>query len=712
MAVVFLLFVALINILLGVVVYVSNPNRDSNRAFLALTVVFSLWTFANYWTTNNGEVELIYPVRATIFLACFISLFVWLAVKTFPDQQLKSIKSINFQIAYVCIVSILTLTPLVFEDAAINDGISTTKVGPLVPMFGLLALGFISGAVVSIIGKYRRSTGSQKQQALVVLFGIGGTFLAILFTNFVLVLFFDVGFFLSYTPAFSLIFSFAFAYGISKHRLYEFRALVAKAVSYLIVLSTVIVVPALMIAILINSYVFSLNFSYRIGITTLLVVVLVSIHGYIKTQLNIITSRFFFRDSYDTQSVLNQLSELLVRTIRLEEIMHQSMSIISASIKPAGLSFVVVDDDSDIIYRQENNGLSLARQDTVSILKSNQGQILIVSQLGVGRLKNKLSEHDIGLVARLVSQDHLVGYVILGHKSSGSIYSSQDIKLLQTIANELGIAIQNARNFEQIQEFNITLQKKIEDATHRLQHSNQKLKALDEAKDEFISMASHQLRTPLTSVKGYVSMVLEGDAGKVNPKQAELLSSAFTSSQRMVYLIADLLNVSRLKTGKFVIESKEVYLPDVIEGEIRQLAETAKNRKLRVNYKKPKKFPTVMLDETKIRQVIMNFADNAIYYTPAGGKIDIILEYDKKSITYKVVDNGIGVPMEERHKLFSKFYRAGNARKARPDGTGLGLFMAKKVVIAQGGAIIFESKVGKGSTFGFTFPLAGIEVKQ
>jgi signal transduction histidine kinase len=225
-------------------------------------------------------------------------------------------------------------------------------------------------------------------------------------------------------------------------------------------------------------------------------------------------------------------------------------------------------------------------------------------------------------------------------------------------------------------------------------------------------MASHQLRTPLTSVKGYVSMVLEGDAGKIEPKQRELLESAFTSSQRMVYLIADLLNVSRLKTGKFVIESKEVDLPEIVAGEVDQLKETAKNRKLKLVYERPKNFPTLMLDETKIRQVIMNFIDNAIYYTPAGGKIEVILEHNKHSVTYRVVDNGIGVPKEEQVKLFTKFFRAGNARKARPDGTGLGLFMAKKVVVAQGGAILFESNPGKGSTFGFTFPLSAVKVPK
>jgi signal transduction histidine kinase len=171
----------------------------------------------------------------------------------------------------------------------------------------------------------------------------------------------------------------------------------------------------------------------------------------------------------------------------------------------------------------------------------------------------------------------------------------------------------------------------------------------------------------------------------------------------MVYLIADLLNVSRLKTGKFIIDAKPVNLAEVIEGEISQLTETAKRKNLKLIYKKPEKFPQLMIDEMKTRQVIMNFADNAIYYTPNGGEIVIELKEDKKSIYFTVKDSGIGVPKKEQQQMFTKFYRATNARKARPDGTGLGLFMAKKVVDAQGGQILFESQEGKGSTFGFCF---------
>jgi signal transduction histidine kinase len=172
----------------------------------------------------------------------------------------------------------------------------------------------------------------------------------------------------------------------------------------------------------------------------------------------------------------------------------------------------------------------------------------------------------------------------------------------------------------------------------------------------------------------------------------------------MVYLIADLLNVSRLKTGKFIIESAPISLADIVQEEVSQLIETAQSRTLTLTYHKPPHFPVLLLDETKTRQVCMNFMDNAIYYTPAGGHIDVQVKDTPKAIEFKVVDDGIGVPKEEQHHLFTKFYRAKNAQRARPDGTGLGLFMAQKVVVAQGGAVIFSSKEGQGSTFGFTFP--------
>ncbi len=292
-------------------------------------------------------------------------------------------------------------------------------------------------------------------------------------------------------------------------------------------------------------------------------------------------------------------------------------------------------------------------------------------------------------IVNLVARNRLVGILVAGLYSDTTL--PQDNSLLDRLGEPVGVALDNRLLFEENKRVLV-----------QLRRTNAKLKALDETKDEFITMASHQLRTPLTSVKGYLSMVLEGDAGKITSNQRKLLEQSFASSQRMVYLISDLLNLSRLNTGKFVIEPSPVNLSEVVEAEFEQLRETAKARDLEFTYTKPASFPSLMLDETKIHQVVMNLMDNAIYYTREG-KVSVELRETPTAVEYMVHDTGIGVPRAVQHKLFTKFYRAGNAQQARPDGTGLGLFMVKKVVAAQGGSIIFESSEGKGSTFGFRF---------
>jgi signal transduction histidine kinase len=298
-------------------------------------------------------------------------------------------------------------------------------------------------------------------------------------------------------------------------------------------------------------------------------------------------------------------------------------------------------------------------------------------------------------VCPLNARDQLLGVMLVGlHEPAREVSTSQKM-LLERLIGAVGIAIDNTLLYRGLQE-----------ATRRLRTANRHLKELDEAKDEFISMASHQLRTPLTSIKGYISMLAEGDAGKLQPQQKEFLDYAYGGSQRMVNLINDLLNVSRMQAGKFMIEKSAVDITAVVKNEVDQLQSHARAKNLQLNFIAPKpKLPLVKLDEGKTRQVIMNFIDNAIYYTQSGS-ITVTLQLDGRDfVKLEVTDTGIGVPMDSQRHLFGKFFRAENAKTMRPDGTGLGLYLAKRVIEDQGGTIIFRSIEGNGSTFGFRLPI-------
>ena len=234
-----------------------------------------------------------------------------------------------------------------------------------------------------------------------------------------------------------------------------------------------------------------------------------------------------------------------------------------------------------------------------------------------------------------------------------------------------------------------------------ISHKNHKEDKDKIIKDDFLSIASHQLRTPLTSIKGYLSMLLEGDAGEVNDLQKRFLMEAFNSSERMVRIIGDFLGVSRVPSGKFELQKEEGDLAKIIDEELIVLQEIAKTRNIKIKFNKKHKKIIFSADFSKLRQVIMNMIDNAIFYSEKDSEIAIEVGEDKKYAYFKVTDSGIGVPATQQGKLFTKFYRGSNAQKKRPDGTGVGLYLSKKIIDEHNGEIIFYSQEGKGSTFGF-----------
>jgi len=500
------------------------------------------------------------------------------------------------------------------------------------------------------------------------------------------------------------------AYSLVRQGLFDVRAVVVRSVAYAASLT--------LLALASGGVVFLVSYLFLggdIGFKQATLFSAVSagvalIYQPLMPRFNRWTNKLFYREAYSPQNFIDELNKLLVSTIQLDEMLQKSGNLIASTLRTDLCSFVLYDHKKQVMTTGTTVRSMGAREKQLLEERSHSGsdRFILVEELehGYNHLKSALEKEGVNLVLPMIDAKHgaeVAGYIMLGEKKSGSAYNAQDVRVLTIVANELVIAIQNALRFEEIGKFNETLQEKIDDATRQLRRTNDKLRKLDETKDDFISMASHQLRTPLTSVKGYVSMVLDGDAGKITPLQRKLLTQSFISSQRMVYLISDLLNVSRLKTGKFIIEPVTTNLSTVIEEEVDQLIETAKSRNLELSFNKPEHFPSLLLDETKIRQVIMNFIDNAVYYTPSGGHIVVNLIEKPKTIEFSVTDDGIGVSRHEQHHLFSKFFRANNAKRARPDGTGLGLFMAKKVIVAQGGAIMFKSQEGRGSTFGFTF---------
>lgn len=697
------LLIVLVNLALGLLVISRNSRSALNRWFLLMNLGITVWAASSSISDSTTSYII---ARYTSFAAYGASFFGICAAAIFARVFYKRSLSHRYYglVAAGLPLSILFSTPLVYNLTTFNK----YKLGPLYGAYLLMMVAVLLLAVFNFVRALRHGDDEQKIQGKFILFGFFVMVALALITNAVLPALVTTIDTTKIGPLFSIVFVGSVAYAIVRHRLFDIRPVVARSLAYVLTLGVLFIGYAA-----VSSAFLRLILGNEGPNTSLIIVNSVSLtvaalaYQPLKKFFDKISNRLFYRDAYDTQDVLDRIGSMAVSEVELYRILRHTREILSDTLKSSSLEFVLLKDEKPYIEAHAQKNIPHSLLYLAQSINSQRRELLGLDDMDAGHpLKPLFEDGKVALSLRLKTQRQVVGYLLFGDKRSGSVYTPQDKRLLSIVANELAVAVQNALHFEEIQNFNLTLQAKVDEATRQLRKTNEKLQQLDETKDDFISMASHQLRTPLTSVKGYISMVLEGDAGSLNATQKKLLEQSFISSQRMVYLIADLLNVSRLKTGKFVIEPTPVNLAEVIAQEISQLEETAAARHLKLSYTKPKSFPTIMLDDTKTRQVIMNFIDNAIYYTPAGGHIEVSVTETPASVEFRVRDDGIGVPKHEQHHLFTKFYRAGNARKARPDGTGLGLFMAKKVVAAQGGAIIFDTQEGKGSTFGFVFSKA------
>lgn len=715
----FLLTIAVVDLFLAVLVLKNDSRRRVNRAFALLLLVAAGWAISDALMLFASDRTLVLlGLYGFMIFPLFVSLMILYFSYFFlreEDRRLNYGLLVSAAVPTLFYTSLLLINMDWFVDTgsiAIQDPQNI-----LVPMqlYSLYSFYFTVYFVIYagiLFNKYRKSTGSERSQASHVLWALVLATIIAVITNLSLPSFLQDMTHVWVGPLSAAVFAVLVIRAVVWYQLFDIRLAVARSVAYALSILVLGIIYGIVAFGLLNRFIIGttdISLQQQV-VYTLLAVIVAFAFNPLKRFFDRWTNRLFYQDAYDPQEFLDELNQTLVGNIELRSMLSMSADVVQKHLKSEYCLFGLKETKTEkqrVMGATEKSfdyeDIELARRTTPQILH----KVIVAGALEAPytKLKKHMEKDNVAILVRLVDEVEMgkegLGYLVLGNKRSGNPYNSQDVKVLEIIANELVIAIQNALRFEDIQNFNITLQEEVKRATKQLEEKNKRLILLDQTKDDFISMASHQLRTPLTSVKGYLSMTLEGDAGKVSEKQRKLLSQAFTSSQRMVYLIADMLNVSRLKTGKFVIEPEPTDLAEVVQTEIDQLQGTSAARGLKLTYKRPADFPTLMLDQTKIRQVIMNFADNAIYYTPSGGHIDVELKDTGKTIEFTVTDDGIGVPRREHHSLFSKFYRAGNAKKLRPDGTGLGLYMAKKVIIGHGGSVIFKSREGKGSTFGF-----------
>ncbi len=691
-----LAIIALWFLFLAAMVFYSNIHRMANVLFGLIALCFSLWSFGMVLFVD-GHISQVVWFGAVLFYvgaALFAPLLLFFTINY---HQKRTIKVRDWILTGIVTLPVLAM--IIFDkNFIIIEPPIGNQSSVLVNHFGylLFAIPFVIYFLAALLTYFRQQMKERKKDYLYIV-GIiitcvpGFIFDLILpyFGNYSLIW---IG------PMVSLVFLGMTLYSMQRYRMLDIRSFLIKAITYFCLI--IALAGIYCAAFYTLSLVFMPHLAHQQPVNSLalnIVVTLVAAFTFqpLRRLFDRYAERLFYRRNYDPQQVVDEATKITIRTANFDTMVEAYLTLMQRTFNARFIAVVFANT------RRAPRAVGLSPDS--AWLTLNEMKRLTARH-------SALLPYQIAAIFPLSVPAQEIGYMVIGRDRDERAFGRKDHALLTVLANELSIALINIFRLEEIRHFAGKLEHEVNDATAQLRRSNDQLRELDATKDEFVSMASHQLRTPLTSVKGYISMVIEGDAGKITNEQKKLLNEAFVSSERMVHLISDFLNVNRLQTGKFVIDRTATDLTKTVSEEVASMEQIADSHGVKIVYKAPSRFPLLYVDDDKIRQAIVNFIDNAVYYSPESKQVAVTLTIEDGDAVLRVIDHGMGVPRDEQHRLFTKFFRAQNARKQRPDGTGVGLFLAKKVVDGHGGRLVFHSIPGKGSTFGFRLPIKQLEI--
>ncbi|MDP2594081.1 MAG: HAMP domain-containing sensor histidine kinase [bacterium] len=250
---------------------------------------------------------------------------------------------------------------------------------------------------------------------------------------------------------------------------------------------------------------------------------------------------------------------------------------------------------------------------------------------------------------------------------------------------------------------NETIEREVYLRTEELTRANAELQELDKRKSEFLSIAAHQLRTPLSGLKWALNMLIEGEIGPISNDQKVLLMKAYEGNERLINLINDMLQANRIERGVLPLKTVSTHLLDLMDNVLYEVLPNASKAGVSIRFDhRDDTLPPLMVDPEKMRAVFQNLLENAVKYSRPDGEVAISASRVGSGVQFAIIDHGIGIPADEKARIFSRFFRARNAKIKDPNGTGLGLYIVKNIIDMHGGKIWLESSEDKGTTFYFS----------
>jgi signal transduction histidine kinase len=723
---------ALTSLFLGSLVFIKNKKNTTNSAFVLLSLAVFTWSlFYVFWQTATDYKTALLYTRLLSIGSSFIPIFYLHWVLSFLEIKNKKSFLILF-FGYILTLFFLTFS---FSSFFIKDVEKTMffqfwpKAGPLYTAYILSYVFWVGYGLKKLYENYITSAGIKRHQIRFVIIGtiigfLGGA------TNFFL--WYDIPI-LPFGNIVVSLYVFMLFYAMVKYRLMDIRIVARKIFVYFGI--SIFAYVFFYFLIWLYNYFFGGLFTTKAYLVGIIVAPLFVFCFYkMESAVKNFANKYLFVSLYNYQETINQLINELNNYIDLDKLINLIIKTIEKAISIEFVSvYLAYTEEQKIKYKKfkiknlnnKSNEEKFVLMDNFlfKYLSKNQ-KPLIIEELfyfsqeetitkkeknNLIKLYNQLENIHASLCLPLITNKRLIGIIILGPKISGEPYTDQDVNLLNLLSKQASIAIENAQQYEEIEKFGETLQEKIDKQTKDIIAQKEIVENISRLKSEFISIASHQLRTPMSAIRGYTSMLEDGDCGDLPTPAKTAIRYIHESSVGMIKLINSLLSISRLEKGQIELNLENISIEEIIKDCIKDFEFLAKEKGLTIIYNKPKiNLPTIKGDAEKLKQSFSNIINNAVLYT-LEGKIEVSLNKENNDIIIQIKDTGVGIDPEEQEKMFKSFSRGKGGTELYTQGTGLGLYVAKNFVEMHNGSIsVFSEGKNKGSLFTIKLPIQSI----
>ncbi len=719
------ILIGVVNILFGFLVLFSNSKKTVNKAYFYCTLSIGFWSLAMFFYDNRIFLD----SKIWLQIVYLIAYLMTIAQINFALNLYGNLNKILSKVLYAVLIPLFLygLYLLFIDDSVIlrtyYDSERNTVIADMGPSYILYFLPIILSLVFLFyrhISRGQKEEGVKKKQSRYYWIAGFCMILPLFFLDFIMPVFFNDSGLYKYSTLGNILWTIIIGYSIFNTRFLDVRLVLGKFVEF--------VFKALYVFLLLSIFYFILQKSVFFNESDELVMIISlaifssGILWILNKKTELLIQRKFIYSKYNPIEEIQKYSSANSEALEMGQISKNTISSIISSFNPSGCSIVLFDSKSrEIIFQDNIKFISLTKEVMNSFISNwesiNSNPVLIFSEIEMGFSSGKeiidqrkqeilefMKGNDIEIIMPLDFKSEVKGILLVGTKIDNSLYSLGDINFLEGIVKNANIAFGRASLYQELENFNQTLQQKVNEQTQELQI---KVKQLEEARrkeNDMIDIMGHELRTPATVVKLNIELLKKYIDS--NPEEfKKYIDRIGNAVDTEIGLINTLLTSAKLEGNKVEIKHNKVDIKEEIEMSIHGHEKEVREG-VSINKNIERNLPYAYADKVRVAEVLNNLMSNAIKYTEKGN-ISVIASSKGDYIVVSIKDTGKGISKEDMKQLGEKFYRVDNYLESeivRPGGTGLGLYVTFGLVKLMGGKIEVESTQGVGSKFTFTLP--------